>query len=308
MTAFNPETSVAGAVANDPVAPAAGQPGVLTSTRKPHLVLEPRSGWAALNLVEVWQYRGLLLTLAVRDVKLRYKQTALGVMWVVLQPLIAATLFSLIFGRLAGLSGHGVPYFVLAFAGTMGFNAFNSTLTKASTCLLDNSHMVAKIYFPRLILPLSTVLSTLIDFSVAMAVMVLLLIRHQINPGWPVLLLPLWVFLLVLLSIGIGLYTSALMVTYRDLRYVIPVILNFLVYASPVGYTLADAASKDWRLRKLMLINPLTGPLEAVRWSLLGIGEFNWKLMLYSVVMGGVLFILGAMAFKRLERRFADVI
>ena len=159
---------------------------------KPYLVIKPRSGWAALDLRELWQYRDLLLTLAIRDVKLRYKQTALGVTWVVLQPLLAAAIFTFVFGKVAKLPSDGLPYFIFAYAGMLGWNAFNSTLTKASACIVSNSQLVSKVYFPRLILPLSTVLSTLLDFLVGLALMVLLSIVYGVNPGVGVLLLPLW--------------------------------------------------------------------------------------------------------------------
>lgn len=306
MTAIDTQTPL-----SEPQPPALAPPADLPAAdagpaKKPHLVLEPRSGWAALNLLEVWQYRDLLFTLAGRDVKLRYKQTALGIVWVILQPLMAAAIFAFVFGRVAKLPSDGLPYFVFAYAGLLGWNAFNSTLTKASACIVENSQLVSKVYFPRLILPLSTVLSTLIDFAVALALMVVLMIYHHLAPGWGLLLLPVWLALLIALSIGLGLFAAALMVPYRDLRYVIPVLMQFLLYASPVAYT--ASALHDKHLRLFFFLNPITGLLEAFRWSLLGRGGLYWSWIGYSIAMTIVVFGFGAIAFKRMERKFADVI
>jgi lipopolysaccharide transport system permease protein len=273
--------------------------------RKIHLVIEPRSGWSALHLLELWQYRDLLLTLAGRDVKLRYKQTALGVLWVLLQPLLAAGIFAVVFGKVAKLPSDGLPYFLFAYAGLLGWNAFNSTLTKASACVVENAQLVSKIFFPRLILPLSTVFSTLIDFAVALALLAVMMVIYGITPTLGILLLPLWLLLLILLAVGIGLYTSALMVPYRDLRYVIPVLMQFLLYASPVAYAVSAVPQN---LRFWFYLNPVSGLLEAFRWSVLGCGQLNWGAVGYASVCVVFVFIFGAYSFKKMERKFADVI
>jgi lipopolysaccharide transport system permease protein len=272
---------------------------------KPYLVIKPRSGWTALNLLEIWQYRDLLLTLAIRDVKLRYKQTALGVAWVILQPLLAAGIFSFVFGAVAKLPSDGLPYFVFSYAGLLGWNAFNSTLTKASACIVGNSQLVSKVYFPRLILPLSTVLSTLLDFVVGLALMVLLAILYHVAPGPGILLLPVWLALLIMLAVGIGTYSAALMVPYRDLQYVIPVLLQFLLYASPVAYSVAAVPE---RLRLVFLLNPLSALLEAFRWSLLGRGRLDGLAIAYAAAATIAIFAFAAFAFRKMERTFADVI
>jgi len=273
---------------------------------KPLLVLGPRSGLAGLDAAEIWRYRGLLLTLATRDVKLRYKQTALGVLWVVLQPLIAAAIFAIVFGRVAGLPSAGVPYFVFSFAGLLAWNAFNSTLNKASASVVENAQLVSKVYFPRLILPLSTVLSTLIDFAVAMGLMIVLMAWYHVAPRWQVLWLPALLALFISLAIGIGMYAAALMVAYRDLRYVIPVLLQFLLYASPVAYSVS--VIHDARLRRIFFANPLTALLEAFRWSLLGQGQLSLPWLGYSAAVSIFLLGFGAVAFRRMERKFADVV
>jgi lipopolysaccharide transport system permease protein len=282
----------------------------------PHLVIEPSSGWAALNLRQIWLYRDLLATLAQRDVKLRYRQTALGAIWVLLQPLLAAGVFSIVFGAIAGFSGDGVPYIVFSFAGMLGWNVFANTVTKVSGVLIQNSALISKVYFPRLVLPLSTVYSTLVDFAVSSVVMVFLLAVFHIWPGWMILLVPIWVALLLLMAVGIGLYAAALTVSYRDVQYVIPVMMNLLLYASPVAYSLATAveklrhnAPKYAELGRLVYTaNPLSGLLEAFRISILGSGQIPWGPVLYASVVSILIFFGGAFAFKRMERKFADVI
>jgi lipopolysaccharide transport system permease protein len=272
---------------------------------KPLLEIVPPSGWAALDLREVWRYRDLLVVLAERDIKLRYKQTALGIVWVILQPLLAAGIFAFVFGKVLKAPSDGVPYFMFSFVGLLGYNVFSNTLTRASACVVGNSQLVSKVYFPRLILPLSTVGSTLIDFFVAAALLVAMMAYTHIWPGLPVLLLPLWLLLMILLAVGLGLYTAALMVSYRDLQYVIPVLLQLILYASPVAYPVAAVPAK---YQFWFHANPVSGLLEAFRWSLMGRGSIEWPAVAYSIAVVIVVSIAGAFSFKRMERKFADVI
>ena len=279
-------------------------------TPKPHLTIQPTAGWQAINLRELWQFRDLLTTLAQRDVKLRYRQTALGVVWVILQPLIAAGIFSFVFGKMANLPApKGVPYFVFSYAGLLAWNVFSNTLNKTSGCLLANSNLVSKVYFPRLALPLSTMFSTLIDFSVALAMMAVLMVINHVVPSFAILLLPVWLLLLLLLAMGIGMYTSALMVSYRDVSYILPVVTQFLLYGSPVAYMLSYALTKiPHDLRFIYLLNPLTGLLEAFRWSLIGHQSLLVGPVVYGAVVSILVFVGGAFSFKKMERKFADVI
>jgi lipopolysaccharide transport system permease protein len=270
-----------------------------------HLVIERRSGWSALHLLEMWEYRNLLFTLAGRDVKLRYKQTALGVIWVILQPLLAAGIFTFVFGKVAKLPSDGLPYFLFSYAGLLGWNAFSHTLTKASACVVDNAHLVSKVFFPRLILPFSTVFSTLIDFAVASVLMGVLMVVYGVAPTWGILLVPVWLLMMILLAVGMGLFTSALMVAYRDLKYVIPVLTQFLLYASPVAYSVSAVPAS---LRPWFYLNPVSGLLEAFRWSLLGRGQLDWGAVGYSAACVVAAFLFGAYSFKKMERKFADVI
>lgn len=275
----------------------------------PHLKIRPPGRWAALNLREIWSYRDLLMTLAWRDVKLRYRQTALGAIWVVFQPLMAAGIFTVIFGRVAQLGGGPIPYFVLSFAGMMAWGLFSGTLTKSSICLVGNAHLVSKIYFPRLVLPLSTVFGVLIDFGVSLGMMVFLMATFRLVPPVEVLLLPVWMALLLMIALGVGFFAAALTVSYRDVQYVLPVMVQFLLYASPVGYSLEKAAEKlPASFHWFFLANPLSGLLEAFRWSLLGTAAPPPGLLAYSAVFAFAVFLLGAFAFRRMERNFADVI
>ncbi|MBV9848938.1 MAG: ABC transporter permease [Armatimonadetes bacterium] len=276
-----------------------------TIKQKPQLIILPSRGWQPLNLRELWQFRDLLTTLAGRDLKLRYRQTALGAVWVILQPLIAAGIFSFVFGKVAKLPSDGVPYFVFSFAGLLGWNAFSGTLGKAGSSLVGNANLVSKIYFPRLVLPFATVFSTLMDFGVALTMMAVLMALSHIAPTAGLLLLPVWLFLIITLAIGISLFTSALMVSYRDVGFVVPVMTQFLLYGCPIAYPISAVPH---HLRGLYYLNPLASLLEAFRWSLLGRGEMPWSALAYAAAFVGVVFVSGVFAFRKMERKFADVI
>lgn len=271
----------------------------------PYIVLRPRRGWQALDLGEIWQFRDLLLALAVRDIKLRYRQTALGVLWVVLQPLIAAGIFAFVFGRVARLASPGGSYFLFAYAGLIGWQAFYTTLTRAGTSLLQNASLISRVYFPRLVLPLSVAFAVVIDFGVSLLLLLGLMLAQSAFPPAGFLTFPLWLGALVLLGAGIGLYASAVMARYRDVQYVLPVFSQLLLYASPVGY--ATSAVPD-SARVFFLLNPLAGLLDALRWSLLGSPAPHWPAVLYATGMSSVIFLCGLFAFRHLERNLADII
>lgn len=272
---------------------------------RPHLVIQPSRGWVALDARELWQFRDLLSGLANRDLKLRYKQTALGVIWVVLQPLMAAGVFSFVFGSVAKLPSDGLPYFLFSYAGLLGWNVFNNTATKVGASLTGNAQLISKVYFPRLILPLSAVPSVLVDFAAAAAVMAVAMACYHVAPTAATLLLPAWALLLLLLSLGMGLVATSLSVSYRDVQYILPVFLQILLYASPIAYSLAAVPA---RLRTVYNLNPLSAPLEAFRASLLGTPMPGWGSLAYSAAVSILLFLAGVYAFKRMERKFADVI
>lgn len=276
---------------------------------EPYLKIRAPRGWAALNLEDVWRFRDLLMALAGRDVKLRYKQTALGVAWVVLQPLMGAGVFAFVFGQIARLPSDNLPYFVFSYAGLLGWNLFSSTLSKTSNCLIGNSQLISKIYFPRLVLPLSSIPSSLIDFSVALAMMCALLIVYHIPLTLAIFMLPVCMAILLLMALGIGLITAALSVSYRDVAYILPVFLQILMYASPIAYGLSYALDRlPARFRTLYLLNPLAAPLEGFRACLLGVPWPSVGSFVYSGLLAVAIAFVGAYSFKKMERKFADVI
>jgi lipopolysaccharide transport system permease protein len=272
---------------------------------RPHLVIRPPSRWSPINARELWEFRDLLHRFVVRDLKLRYRQTALGVVWVVLQPLMAAGVFAFVFGRVADLDSGGVPYFAFAFAGMLGWNTFSQAVTRMSGSLVGNSALVSKIFFPRLVLPLSTLGAVLVDFLVAFVMMAVIWIVAGVAPSWGLLTLPLWLLALLLLAAGVGLLAAALMVPYRDVQYLLPVVTQTLLYASPVAYALAAVPSSA---RTIYELNPITGLLEGYRWALLDVGSVRLWPTLWLAICAVVLFVVGSFNFTRMERKFADVI
>jgi lipopolysaccharide transport system permease protein len=275
------------------------------ASEEPHLTIEAGRAWAPLNLRELWQFRDLLVTLAGRDLRLRYKQTALGVVWVILQPMLAASVFAFVFGIVAKLPSGKVPYLVFSYAGLLGWNLFSGVLTKITGSLVGNAHLISKVFFPRLILPLSSIGSVLVDFSVAAAMMVILMVVFRITPSPLLLLLPVGMVILTGVALGTGLAASALAVSYRDVQYIIPVFTQILLYASPVAYSVSAVPG---RYRWLYMLNPLTPPLEAMRSSLLGTPFPGWPSLGISAALAMLLLSAGLYSFKRMERKFADVI
>lgn len=254
---------------------------------------------------ELWRAREVFYRFGQRDVLLRYRQTAVGVAWVVIQPLLAAGIFSIVFGGIANLPSGGIPYIVFSFAGLLGWNLFNGIISRASTSLVANQALVSKVYFPRILVPLSSVISVLLDFVVALMVMVVLLIAFGVRPGWAVLLVPVWMLITCLFASGIAVAAAAGTVKYRDIAYVIPWLLQILLYASPVAYSL-DAVPSG--LRWLVDVNPIAWLLEAYRWSFLdSAAPAAWQLILLPIA-AVVVALAGLLVFQRMEREFADVI
>lgn len=268
-------------------------------------MIVPRRRWGAADAKELWRFRGLLGRFTIRDLTLRYRQTALGIAWVVIQPLAGAGVFTVVFGRVAGLESDDTPYYVFAFAGLLGWTAFSAGLTKSTSSLVGNGALVSKIYFPRMLLPLSTVGSTVIDLIIGLGVMAVLLWVSSTGVSLHVLALPALVLLTLALATGMGLVLSALAVRYRDVNYILPVAIQFLLYACPVGYSV-DTVPSD--IKVYFDLNPLTGLLEGFRWSLLGTDDFPSGALLYSAGAALVALVVGVAVFTRMERTFADVI
>lgn len=269
--------------------------------------LRPSTGWVGLDIPEIVRFRHLLAAFAERDVKLRYRQTMLGALWVVIQPLFAAGIFSFVFGVVAGMqTSSGQPYFVFSFAGLLVWNVFASTLTRTATCMIGNTNIVTKVYFPRLILPLSTIASTLVDFAVPAVVLLAILPFVGVQPAWPALLVPVWILLVLVLALGAGLIAAALTIDYRDVQYLLPLLVPFLLYASPVAWEVSRIPER-YRAG-YHLANPLASLIDGFRWSMLGTTPPSLAAVSYSVVISALVLVLGAAIFRRAERRVADVI
>jgi lipopolysaccharide transport system permease protein len=268
-------------------------------------IIEPPRRLDLPRWSELWFARDITMRLAQRDIIVRYRQTVLGVLWVIIQPVMAAGVFSLVFGTVAHLSSDGLPYFLFSLGGTLAWNVFNNVLSRSSGSLLQNQALVAKVFFPRILVPFSTAASVLLDFAVGLAVGVVLLFVYGINPGWPVLLIPVWILLIVLLAMGIGLILSAMTVKYRDVAYVMPVLTQILLYGSPIAYAVSSVPK---HLRWMFEANPITWFLNAFRWSMLGAPPPHlWQVGGLVLLAFGVLFA-GILYFQSHEREFADVI
>jgi len=271
----------------------------------PEIVIVPRRSWLHLELIDLWRFRELLYFLAWRDIKVRYKQTALGVVWVILQPVLTMLIFSLIFGRVAGLPSEDVPYPVFVFAGLVPWQLFAYALTQSSTSLVNDQHLVTKIYFPRLVIPVASVVAGLLDFLISLVVLLGLLLFYRIPLTWRVLTLPVFGFLALAAAIAVGLWLSALNVQYRDVRYALPFLTLFWMYATPIAYSSSlIPANLQW----LYSLNPMVGVVEGFRWALLGVDNTPGIMVLISIVMISILSIGGVVYFKRMEEQFADVI
>jgi lipopolysaccharide transport system permease protein len=285
--------------ADQPLTAQAAQPGQIAATVR----IEPPHGWLELRLGETWDYRELLYFFVWRDVKVRYKQTIIGVAWVVLQPLLSMGIFTLFFGRLAKLPSDGLPYPLFYFAALAPWSYFATALSSATNVVVENQRVITRVYFPRLILPLSSVLSGLVDFAIAFVVLVVMVAGYGMRPGAQVLWLPFLLLLAAGTALGVGLWLSALNALYRDVRYVTPFLMQFWLLASPVAYPSSLVPAK-WQW--VYGLNPMAGVIEGFRSALTGHGQPPGPLMLASVAMVGILLVGGAMFFQRMEGAIAD--
>lgn len=267
--------------------------------------IRPSSGWRALDLRELWRYRELLWFLAVRDIKVRYKQTALGVAWAVLQPLLTMVVFSIFFGKLANIPSDGVPYPLFALVGLLPWQLFAHALTQSSGSLVAEQRLITKVYFPRLIVPLASVLAGLADFGVAFVLVIGMMFWYGVTPTWAILAIPLLVPLVLLTAFAVGIWLAALNVQYRDVRYTVPFLTQLWMFVTPVAYP-GSLVPERWRA--LFGLNPMAGVVEGFRWAFLGTGEIHGPLMAVSLVVALVLLIGGFYYFRRMEAVFADVV
>jgi lipopolysaccharide transport system permease protein len=270
----------------------------------PLVVIEPKRGWVALNLSDLWNYRDLFYILTIRDIKVRYKQTVLGVAWAIIQPLFTMVIFSLFFGRLAGIPSDGFPYPIWAFAGLLPWTFFSNAVTNSGNSLVGSSNLITKVYFPRMIIPMSSVAAGLIDLAVAFGLLLVLMFYYQIGLSWNLLMVPFLVLLTCLLAIGVGMLMSALNVKYRDIRYALPFFIQLGMFASAIMYPLSIIPEK-WRL--IMALNPLVGLIEGFRSACLG-KTFDWTSLAISTIITLIVVVYAAFAFRRMERSFADIV
>jgi len=266
--------------------------------------IRPSRGWVPLHLRDLWTYRELLYFLTWRDVKVRYKQTALGAAWAILQPFLIMVVFSVFFGRLLNVKSEGVPYPVFAYTALVPWQLFANSVTQSGGSLVSNQQLLTKVYFPRLLIPISATLGNLVDFAFAFAVLIGLMLYYGIVPTAAVLLTPLLVLLAVVTALGVALWLSALNVKYRDIRYVIPFLIQLWLFASPVAYS-SSIVPASWR--PVYDLNPMAGVVEGFRWALLGTGHLD-PMFGVSALVALTLLVSGLVYFRRTERTFADVV
>ncbi len=271
----------------------------------PVIRIEPTKGWVALQLKELWAYRELLYFLIWRDVKVRYKQTALGVSWAIIQPVCTMIIFSLFFGRLAKMPSDGIPYPIFSYAALVPWTFFALGLGQASNSLVGSANLIKKVYFPRLSIPIASVTSGIVDFSIAFIVLLGMMLYYGILPTLNIIWLPCMLLLTVTTSLGVSLWLSAMNVHFRDVRYVIPFLTQIWLFATPIVYP-SSLLSEPWRT--LYSLNPMVGVVEGFRWALLGTDTAPGPMIIVSTMAALALLVSGLYYFRRLEKTFADVV
>ena len=275
-------------------------------SREEHVyVIQPVRGWRFLDLRELWSYRELIYFLMWRDIKVRYKQTALGVAWAVLQPVALMVIFTLLFGRLAKIPSEGIPYPLFAYAGLLPWQIFSRTLNETTRSLVNDHRLVSKVYFPRVIIPLSATLGAMLDFMIASGVLVILMIVYGVTPGSALINLPLFIVLMFVTALGIGLWLSALNVQYRDVGFTVPFLTQCLLFLTPVVYPSSMVPEK---FRMIYALNPMVGVIEGFRWSLFGVGKGFSLMLLVSALIALGLFFGGIVWFRSKEKGFVDIL
>jgi lipopolysaccharide transport system permease protein len=271
----------------------------------PKIRVQPSKGWTSLRLREIWEYRELLYFLTWRDIKVRYKQTVLGAAWAIIQPFFTMVIFSLFFGRLAGVPSDGVPYPIFSYAALVPWTFFAFSLNQSSNSLVSSARLIKKVYFPRLVMPIATTLAGVVDFVLAFIVLVIMMLFYGIVPTLNVLWLPLLLLLALITSLGVGFWLSAMNVQFRDVRYAVPFLTQLWMFATPIAYP-SSLLSEPWRT--LYAINPMAGVVEGFRWALLNTEPAPGPMVLVSAVAALMMFVGGAFYFRRMEKTFADVV
>jgi len=267
------------------------------------LRIRPSRGWQPLNVKQLWQYRELLYFLSWRDIKVRYKQTALGAAWAVIQPFMTMVVFSLFFGKLAKMPSDGIPYPLFAYAALVPWTFFSNGLAQSSNSLVQNANILKKVYFPRLIIPIATVVSGTVDFLVAFAVLLLMMLYYGTLPTANIIWMPFLVLLEIVTALGVGLWLSAMNVQFRDVRYVVPFLTQFWLFATPIAYP-SSLLPEPWRM--VYALNPMVGVVEGFRWAMLGTETAPGPMVMLSALVSLFLMATGILYFRRMERTFAD--
>lgn len=267
--------------------------------------IQPTKGWTSLKLKEVWDYRELITIFVWRDLKVRYRQTVIGVLWAVLQPFLTMVIFSIFFGRLAGIPSDGIPYPVFSFAALVPWTFFANSLSQSSNSLINNSEMIKKIYFPRLTMPIASILAGFVDFVLAFIILLGIMLFYGYFPTINTLWLPFFILLAIMTAVGVGLWLGAMNVKYRDVRYMVPFIIQAWLFATPVAYP-SSLLTGPWQT--LYGLNPMASVVEGFRWALLGTGAVPGSMVAVSFVVSCLLLISGIFYFRRMEKTFADVI
>jgi len=280
--------------------------GQISSTKDLSVVfIKPSRGWVLPQIRDVWVYRGLLYFLVWRDLKVRYKQTVLGILWAIIQPFFLMVIFSVFFGRLARIPSEGIPYPIFAYAALLPWTYFAQSLNACNNSLVGNSHLITKVYFPRLIIPISSVLSGLVNFGISFSILLAMMLYYQITPTLAALLLPFLTIMAMATALGAGLWLSALNVQYRDIRYAISFLIQFWFFATPVVYP-SNLVPNKWRL--IYALNPMVGIVEGFRRALLGKGQIIGPMFILSIIIIVLLLVTGILYFRRMEKGFADVV
>ncbi len=281
------------------------EPSITAQHDEEIIFIKPTKGWGSLNLRELWLYRELIYFLTWRDLKVRYKQTVLGAGWAILQPVLSMIVFSIFFGSLLNVPSEGVPYPIFSYAALLPWGVFAKALNDTGRSLVSNRAMLTKIYFPRMVIPLASVFSSLADFLIAFIVMLGLMLYYRIAPTSNIWTLPLFLLLAVITALGVGLWLSAMNVLYRDIGYMIPYITQLWFYLTPIVYSSSEVP-EEWRF--FYALNPMVGVVEGFRWALLGTADAPDPMIAVSATISVVIFISGMFYFRRMERTFADMV
>jgi len=277
----------------------------MDTERVPIITIRPSRGWVFPHIRDVWAYRELLYFLVWRDLKVRYKQTVLGILWAIIQPFFLMVIFSIFFGKLGKIPSEGIPYPIFAYTALLPWSYFAQSLNACSNSLVANSHLITKVYFPRLIIPISSVLSGVVDFAISFSILLGLMFYYQIFPNLMVLLLPLLILMATATALGAGLWLSALNVQYRDIRYTMSFLTQFWFFATPVVYS-SSLVPGIWRF--FYGLNPMVGVVQGFRGVLLGKGQIIGPMFAVSIIVIASLLFTGAIYFRRMEKGFADVV